>query len=113
MLITYMSLIWSFSMNPAPIWFPKTSPFLIQKLNNIQNSTLRIATGRARIASIDHLRVETAMLPVKDHLYLISSQYLARTVQTNKPFHSVVTSPSDIRNMKQALQSRFLHCVIP
>ena len=53
------------------------------------------------------------MLLVQDHLSLICSQYLARALQSNNPSHSVVTSPSGSRNMKQTLQSRFLHCVAP
>ena len=97
----------------ALIWFPNTSPSLIQKLQAIQNSALRIATGCVAMTSIDHMQEETKMLPVQDHLSLISSQYLARTLQPNNPSHSVVTSPSGIRNMKQTLQSRFLHCVAP
>ena len=55
----------------------------------------------------------TTMLPVQGHLSLISSQYITRTLQPNNPSHSIVTSPSVIRNMKQSLQSRFLHCVSP
>ena len=49
------------------------------------------------------------MLPVQDHLFLISTPYLATFLQHNSPFHSVVTSPSGNRNMKQTLQSRFVH----
>jgi len=53
------------------------------------------------------------MLPVQDHLSLISSQYLARAIQPNNTSHSAVTSSSGIRNMKQTLQPRFLHRVAP
>ena len=53
------------------------------------------------------------ILPVQDHLSLISSQYLARALQPNNPSNSVVTSPSGSRNMKQTLQSRFIHWVVP
>jgi len=62
---------------------------------------------------IDHLHEETKMLLVQDHFPLINSQYLARALQPNNPFHSVVTSSSDIRKMKQNFQSRFLHCIAP
>ena len=51
------------------------------------------------------------MLPVEDHLSLISSQYLARNLQPSNPSDSVVTSPSGGRNLKLTLQSLFLHCV--
>ena len=53
------------------------------------------------------------MLLVQEHLSLISSQYLARALQFNNPFFTVVTYPSDTRNMKQTLQYRFLHYVDP
>ena len=100
-------------MYAAPIWFPNTSPSLVQKLQTIQNSALRIATGCVRMASIDHLHEETEMLPVQEHLSLICSQYLARALQPTNPSHDVVTSPSGSRDMKQTLQSRFLHVVAP
>ena len=53
------------------------------------------------------------MLPIQDHFFLISSQYLARALHPNNPSYSVITSLSGNRNVKQTLQSRFLHCVIP
>jgi len=55
-------------MYAAPIWFPNTSPYLVQKLQTIQNSALRIATGCVEMASIDHLHEETKILPIQDHL---------------------------------------------
>ena len=112
-LITYKSLIRSLFMYAAPIWFPNTSPSLVQKLQTIQNSALRIATGCVRMASVDHLHEETEMLPVQEHLSLICSQYLARALQPTNPSHDVVTSSSGSRDMKQTLQSRFLHVVAP
>ena len=53
------------------------------------------------------------MLPVQDHLSVISSQYLVRALQLNNPSQSVVISSSGIRNMKQVTKSRFLHSVLP
>ena len=100
-------------MYAALIWFPNNS-YLIQKLQNIQNYALRIAIGCVKITQIiNHLHEETKMIPVQDPLSLISSQYLARVLQPNNPSHSVVTSSSVIRNMKQILQSRFATCVSP
>ena len=99
-LITYLSLIRFLFMYADPIWFPNTSPSLIQKLYIFQNSALRIATGSVEIISIDHLCEETKMHPVLDLLSLISSQYLARALLHNNPSHSVVTSPSGSRLKK-------------
>ena len=70
-------------MYKAPICFPNTSPSLIQKLQAIQNSALRIATD-----SIDYLHEETKILPVQDHLSLISAQYLAKALQPYNPLYS-------------------------
>ena len=70
-LIIYKSLIWSLFMYAALIWFPNTSPSLVQKLQTIQNSALHIATGCVNMASVDHLHDETEMLPVQVHLSLI------------------------------------------
>jgi len=53
------------------------------------------------------------MLPVQEHLFLICFQYLARALQPSNPSHDVVTSPSGSRDMKQMLQSWFLHVVAP
>jgi len=85
------------------IWFPNASPSLVQKLQTIQNSALRIATGCVEMASIDHLHNKTEILPIQDHL--------ARALQPTNPSHSAITSPSGSKDMKQTLQSRFLHCV--
>ena len=40
LITTYMPL-----MHATPIWFPNTSPSLIQKLETIQNSALCMSTG--------------------------------------------------------------------
>ena len=112
-LITDMTLIRSLFMYAAPIWFPNNSPSLIQNHKTTQNSVLRIATVCVKMTSIDHLYQETKLFHVQDDLSLISSQYLARALHPNNPSHSVVTSLSGGRNMKQTIKSRFLQCVAP
>ena len=112
-LITYISLVRSLFMYATPIWFRNTSPSPIQKFQTIQNSALCITTGCVKMTAINHLQDETKILPVQDHLSLSSSQYLVRALQPNNPSHTVVTSPSGSRNMKQTFQSRFLYCVAP
>ena len=57
--------------------------------------------GCVKITSIDHLHEENKILPFQDHLSLISSQYLARTLQHNNISHIVVTSPSGIRKQEK------------
>ena len=65
------------------------------------------------MSNIDHLHTETQVLPVKDHLSLLSTQFLAKALQPNHPSHPIVTSPSGPRNKKATLQSRFLCNLTP
>ena len=88
-------------MYAALIWFPYGSPFLIQKLLIIKNSTLSIATASFKLTCMNHLHEETKMLSVQYCLFLISSQYLARALQPNNPSRSVVTSTLHIRDQKK------------
>ena len=113
MIITFKSLIRSIFTYASPIWFPNSSASSINKLQSIQNSALRIATGCVKMSNIDHLHTETQVLPVKDHLSLLSTQFLAKALQPNHPSHPIVTSPSGPRNKKATLQSRFLCNLTP
>ena len=112
-LITYKSLIRSIYMNAAPIWFTNTSSFLAQKVQAVPNSALRVATGCVKMTSINHLHEETKMLHFHDHFSLISSQHLARTLQSNNPSHIIVTSPSGIRGMKKKQSNLDFSIVLP
>ena len=104
LLITFKSLIRSLFTYAAPTWFPNASPTSINRLQTIQNHALRISTGCVKMAGIDHLHAEAQVLPVDEHLSLLSAQFLARTLV---PSHSVTTSPSGPRNIRHTLQSRF------
>ena len=66
-----------------------------------------------KMSSIDHLHAEIQVLPVRDHLSLLTSQFLAHALQTTHPSHNIVTTPPAPRNMKHTLQSRFLPDVAP
>ena len=52
--ITYEFLIRSLFMYAAHIWFPNISPSLIQNLQTIHNSALRIATVCIKMTSTDN-----------------------------------------------------------
>ena len=54
-LITDMSLIRSLFMHAASIWFPNASSFLVQKLQIIQNSAIRIATGCVKMTCTNYV----------------------------------------------------------
>ena len=79
---TYKSLIESLFSYAAPIWYPNASRTSIQKLQTIQNSALRVATGCLMMSSIDHLHMEAELMTVREHLDMLSSQYLATSQST-------------------------------
>ena len=59
----------------------------------------------------EDVQAETQVLPVQDHLSLLCSQFLLSNLRPTHPSHSIITSPSGHRSMKQTLQSRFLPSV--
>ena len=66
-----------------------------------------------KMTNVGHLHAEASILPVSDHLSLLSSQFLARCLVPSHPSHQIATAPSGPRQMKHTLQSRFLPTVAP
>ena len=113
LVITYKSLIRSLFSYAAPVWFPNITTASLDKLQVVQNSALRIATGCVKRTDVHHLHEETKVLPVSNHLSLLCTQFLARALQPTHPSHQIVTTPPAPRNMKKPLQSRFHSRVEP
>ena len=65
------------------------------------------------MTDIGHLHTETQSLPVKDHLSLLCSQFLARTHIPSHPSHALTTASSGPRTIRHTLQSKFLPSVTP
>ena len=59
--------------------------FLHEKLQNIQNQALRIATKCLKMSTVDHLHRETKVRPLRPHCELLTKQYLAATYQSFHP----------------------------
>ena len=110
---TYKALIDSLFSYAAPVWFPNASRTSINKLQVIQNSAIRVATGCLMMSSIDHLHMEAEVMTVAEHLDMLCTQYLATSLQTGHPSFPVVTADSGPRNKKQTLQRRFNTEVAP
>ena len=106
-LATFKSLIGSLFTYAAPIWFPNTSESSIAKLQSVQNSALRIATGCVRMTPVDHLHTEAKILKVDEHLKMLCSQFLATCLQPNHASFPIVTADSGPRRKKQSLQMGF------
>ena len=104
---TFKALIKPLITYACPIWFPIISETNMTKLQTLQNSALRIATGNHLMAHEDHLHQETLTLPVRDSLNLLGRQFLLSTSRPSHPSHAVTSAPSGPRDMKKTLQSRY------
>ena len=78
----------------APVWNPNVKPSMIIHLQSIQNTGMRIVSGSHKMASENHLHSKTNMLPVKDHLNMLSAPYLASALHPNHPANEPVCQPA-------------------
>ena len=87
LLLTYKTLGRSIAIYAAPVWSTNASDTSLEKIQRTHNEALRIITGSHKMSSIDHLHSETEMLLVKDHLNLLSVQYLVHCLDTDNVYH--------------------------
>ena len=92
LLLTYNSIIKPILSYASPIWFPAASRSNLDKLQIIQNKALRIATGCVLKSDIQHLHSECKVLPVADHLRMLSAQFFAGALRPNHPSRPLVTA---------------------
>ena len=93
--------------------FPSYSASSIRRLQIVLNRSPCLITGCHSAAAVDHLHAETKILPVEQHLHLLSAQYLASALQPGHVSHDVVSLPSGPRRMKETLQSKCQDLVEP
>ena len=72
-----------------------------------------MSLGCHKMSSISHLHAETEELPVHDHLYLLSSQFLAHTLQPSHVSHVHMMLDQGPRKLKQTLCSKVYEDVSP
>ena len=113
LLLTYKALIRSKIDFAAPTWTANVSRSSLERLQAIQNAALRLATGCHKMASVEHLHAESSLLPVADHLQMLSAQFLASALRPGHPSHEVVLEPKGPRDMKETLHSGFVSDVAP
>ena len=91
----------------APIVYPNYSETSIRRLQLVQNKALRLITGAHQAAAPDHLH-EEGILPVPQHLRLLASQHLAKSLQPSHPSHHLVSSnpAPQQRRKKETLRSK-------
>jgi len=89
LLTTYKTITQPIIEYAGTVWAPIVSHTNLNKLQIIQNSSLRIATGCTRDTNCQHLHEETKTLPLKEHLKLHSSQLRQKSQLPNHPLHSL------------------------
>ena len=87
----------------STIWSPITSNTNINKLQTIQNTALRIATGCTADTNIQHLHDETKILPLQQHLKLHASQLHQTAQQPSHPLHKFTNQQASQRKMKNSV----------
>jgi hypothetical protein len=85
----------------CPVYYPNISDTSLKALQVIQNGALRTVTGCHMKTPIVHLHTECKELKVKDHLDLLSTQFLASAMRPSHTSHSVVTAPAGPCRMKE------------
>ena len=88
-LATYKAISRPLLEYASTIWSPIASTTSIQKLQTIQNTALRIATGCTRDTNTQHLHDETLILPVSTHLQLHASQIRQKAQHPTHPLHAL------------------------
>ena len=102
-MLTYKALGRSNDNYAAPVWSTNASDTSLEKIQRTQNEALRIITGSHKMSSIDHLHSETTMLLIKNHLNLLSVQYLVHCLYTENVCHHITTVDHPPREMKETL----------
>ena len=111
--LTFKSLVRPLLDYAAPIVFPLYSQSSIRQLQLVQNRALRLITGCHSLSAVDHLHREAGILPVEEHLKLLSAHFLVQALQLGHPSYDVVNLPPGPRQMKQTLRSKVGDLVEP
>ena len=85
------------------IWSPIVSKTNINKLQTIQNTALRVATGCTKDTNLQHLHEETSILPLKNHLQLHASQIRQKAEHPSHPLHSLIPQNHQPRFIRQTI----------
>jgi hypothetical protein len=85
------------------IWGPVVSNTNMKKLQTVQNSALRIATGCTKDTSTDNLHREATVLPISSHIKLHSSLYKQKAESPSHPSHHISLQTLNKRHIKQTI----------
>ena len=100
-LATYKAITRPVLEYASTIWSPNASETNIDKLQIVQNTALRIATGCTHDTNTQHLHDETNVLPIHQHLQLHASQIRQKAQHPTHPLHKLTIDPHTPRLKKQ------------
>ena len=87
----------------STVWSPLVSDSNLQKLQTVQNTALRTATGCTADTNTQHLHQETSILPLKHHCNLHASNLKQKASSTSHPLNSLIDQPQTNRSLKKSL----------
>jgi hypothetical protein len=87
----------------STVWSPIAANTNVNKLQTIQNSALRIATGCTKDTNTQHLHEETLVQPLKNHLQLHASQMRQKAEYPSQPMHSLIQETKQPRQIRQTI----------
>jgi hypothetical protein len=73
----------------SPAWHPALADSNINKLQIVQNKALRSITGCTKTTPIPHLHAETKILPIRNHLDMIGTQFYSKAQTHPHPCHNL------------------------
>ena len=111
--MTYKAVGRSIINYAAPVWSTNLCDTNYRNIQYTQNDTLRISTGCHKMSSVDHLHAEASVLKVREHSELLSTQYLARCLESENVNNSITTRDPRKRQMKETLFTRHRSTVEP
>ena len=97
---TYKAITQPILEYASTIWSPSSKDTNIQKLQTVQNSALRIATGCTADTNAQHLHEESNILPLQQHLKLHASQLRQKAQLTEHTLHHMTTQTRSLRQQK-------------
>ena len=103
LLTTYKTITRPIIEYASTIWGPIVSQSNLEKLQTIQNSSLRIATGCTRDTNAQHLHEESKILPIKEHIKLHSSILRQKSQLSNHPLNQLNKQKPKSRNLKETI----------
>ena len=92
-LATYKAITRPILGYDSTIWSPNASETNIDKLQIVQNTAIRIATGCTQDTNTQHLHDETNVLPIHQHLQLHASQIRPKAHHPTHPLHKLTIHP--------------------